>query len=99
VGALAVLLLRRLELGEHALTRLLQEALLDVRRQLDREDAEVAFLAVELDHGMARRARRLLVRSQQGVFERLDQRLALDTSVALELVDELDDLPRHCSLS
>ena len=43
VRALAVLGLGRLELGEHALARLLEQPLLDVRRELDREDAEVAL--------------------------------------------------------
>jgi hypothetical protein len=88
-----------LELGQHALARLLQQPLLDVGRQLDREDAEVALHAVELDHGVARGARRLLVRSEQRVLERLDQRVALDSPIAFQLVDELDDLPAHCSLS
>ena len=97
--ALAVLHLGGLELGEHALASLLEQALLDVRRQLDREDAEVALLAVELDDGVARRARRLLVRGQQSVLERLDQSVALDSPIALELVNELDDLVAHCSLS
>src|SRR5262245_13246385 len=95
VRALAVLGLGLLELGEHALARLLEQPLLDVGRELDREHAEVALVAVQLDHGMAGRARRLLVRREQRVLERRDQRVAFDASVALELVDELDDLPAH----
>ena len=49
VRALAGLLLEPLELVELALARLVEQALLDVGRQLDREDAEVALVAVELD--------------------------------------------------
>src|SRR4029450_1179691 len=95
VRALAVLGLGLLELCHHALARLLEQLLLDVGRELDREDAEVALVLVQLDHGMAGRARRLLVRREQRVFQRRDQRVAFDASVALELVDELDDLPAH----
>ena len=93
--ALARLLLGLLELGQHALARLLEQPPLDVRRQLDREDAEVALLAVELDHGVARRARRLLVGREQRVLQRLDQRVGLDSLVSFELLDELDDLSAH----
>ena len=49
VLALARLLLEPLELVELALARVVEQALLDVGGQLDREDAEVAFL-VDLDH-------------------------------------------------
>src|SRR5207247_9245239 len=86
-------------LGEHALAGLLEQALLDVGRQLDREDAEVAFLLVELDHGVAGRAGRLLVGGEQRILQRGDQRVAFDSSVTLELVDELDDLSAHRSPS
>src|SRR5947208_6678351 len=95
VRALAGLLLGLLELGQHALARLLEQPLLDVGRQLDRENAEVTLFAVELDHGMARRARRLLVGGEQRVLERLDQRVGLDALVSFELLDELDDLSAH----
>ena len=52
VLALARLLLEPLELVELALARVLEQARLDVRRQLDREDAEVAHV-VHLDGRMA----------------------------------------------
>jgi hypothetical protein len=89
VRALARLLFGLLEFGQHALARLLEQPLFDVGRQLDREDPEVAVFAVELDDGVARRARRLLVGGEQGVFERLDQRVAVNSLVPFELVDEL----------
>src|SRR5206468_225837 len=95
VRALARLFLGLLELGEHTLARLLEQPLLDVGGQLDREDAEVAFLAVELDHSMARGARRLLVGGKQCVLQRLDQRIGLDPLVSFELLDEFDDLSAH----
>src|SRR5207344_1418579 len=95
VRALAVLDLGLLQLRDDPLARLLQQPLLDVSRQLDRKDAEVALQAVELDHGVPRRARGLLVRGEQRVLERGDQRVALDSAVPLELVDELDDLSAH----
>src|SRR5205823_8689179 len=50
---------------------------------------------IELDHRVARRARRLLVRSEECVLERRDQGVAFDALVPLELVDELDDLSTH----
>src|SRR5436190_292792 len=93
--AFAGLLLGLLELGQHALARLLEQPLLDVWGQIDREDAEVALIAVELDHGVARRARRVLVRGEQRVLERLDQRVGLDSLVSFEFLDELDDLSAH----
>ena len=84
---------------EDALAGFLDQLLLDVGRKLDREHAEVALLAVELDHGVAGRPGGLLVGGEQRVLERSDQRVALDSTVSLELMDELDDLSAHCSLS
>src|SRR5947207_2259097 len=95
VRALAGLLLGLLELGQHAFACLLEQSLFDVGRQLDREHAEVTLVAVELDHGVARRARRLLVGGEQRVLECLDQRVGLDALVSFELLDELDDLSAH----
>src|SRR5262249_60188013 len=69
--------------------------LLDGRRELDREHAEVALAPVQLDDGVARGAGGLLVRREERVLERRDQRVAFDALVPLELVDELDDLPAH----
>ena len=51
VVLLAGLLLQPLELVERALARLVEQAGLEVERQLDREDAEVP-LVVELDRGV-----------------------------------------------
>ena len=49
VRALAVLGLDGLELGDRALAGLVEQTLLDICRELDRPDAEVAADAVELD--------------------------------------------------
>ena len=95
--ALAGLLLEPLELLERALARLVEQPLLEVRGQLDREDAEVA-LVVELDGRVAGRARRLLVGGEQRVLERRDERALLDALLALDLADRLDDLLAHLSL-
>ena len=62
------------------------------RGQVDREDAEVARVLVELDGRVARRAGRLLVRGEQCVLERLDERAALDALLALDRLDAFDDL-------
>src|SRR5438477_511107 len=83
-----------LELLERTFACLVEQALLDVGRQLDRVDAEVA-LFVDLDGGMAGRARRLFVRGQQGVFERGNQCPALDPLLAFDVSDCVDDLLRH----
>ena len=68
------------------------EPFLEVRRKLDREDAEVAGVVVELDRRVPRRARGLLVRGEERVLERLDQRALLDALLALDGVDAFDDL-------
>src|SRR5579884_4005073 len=94
VVLLARLLLDPLELLERALARLLEEALLELARQLDRVDAEVARL-VELDGGVAGRARRLLVGGEQRVLERGHERPGLDPLLALDLADGVDDLLCH----
>src|SRR4029453_17178326 len=98
VRALAVLGLERLQLCERALARLLDQALLDVRGQLDRVDAEVA-LVVELDRRVARGARSLLVRGQERVLEGVDQGLAVDPLLLLDDADRLDDLFAHLAPS
>ena len=69
VRALAVFGLERLELGDRTLTRLLDQPLLDVGRQFDRIDAEIA-LVVELDRRVTGRARSLLVGGEEGILER-----------------------------
>ena len=97
VRALAVLRLGLLELRDRALARLVEQALLDVRRQLDRPDAEVAAHAVELHLRVPCRAGRLLVGGEQGVLERADERLVLDALLLLDLPDRFQDLPAHGS--
>ena len=97
VRPLAVLGLGELELGDRALARLVEQALLDVGRQLDRPDAEVAAHAVELHLRVPRGARRLLVGGEQGVLERADEGLVLDALLLLDLPDRFQDLPAHCS--
>src|SRR5439155_13485548 len=94
VRTLSRLLLDPLELLDRALAGLVEQALLDVARQRDREDTEVALL-VELDRRMARRAGRLLVRSEQPVLERRDERPFFDALFALDLLDCLNDLLAH----
>ena len=84
VRALAVLGLGLLELGEHALTRLLHQPLLDVGGQLDREHPEVALDRVELDRRVARGLRRLLVGGEERILERMDQRVAVDALLPLD---------------
>ena len=64
------------------------------RRQLDREHAEVA-LVVE-DHGRVPCCSgRLLVRREQRVLERSDERAALDALLALDLAYGVNDLLAH----
>ena len=94
VRALAVLGLEDFELGNRTLAGLLDEALLDVGRQLDRVHAEVA-LVVELDRGVARGAGCLLVCGQKRVLECVDQGLAVDPLLLLDYADRLDDLFGH----
>ena len=67
-------------------------------RQLDREDAEVAGVVVHLDGRVTRRARRLLVGGEERILERGDERALLDSLVALDLADGLDDLLAHVTL-
>src|SRR6185503_3129548 len=98
VRALAVLRLDCLELGDRPLAGLVDQALLDVRGQLDRIDAEVA-LVVELDRRVARGARSLLVCSQERVLERVDQGLAVDALLLLDDANRLDDLFGHLTPS
>ena len=94
VVLLAGLLLDPLELVERALARLVEQAHLEVLGQLDREHAEVARV-VELDGGVPRRARRLLVGREQRVLERGDERARLDPLLALDLANGLNDLLGH----
>src|SRR5581483_7505782 len=95
---LAGLLLEPLELLELPLARLVDQPLLDVGRQLDGEDAELAVV-VHLDGRVARGARRLLVGGEEGVLERRDECSFLDPLVALDLADRLDDLLAHVTPS
>src|SRR5581483_2455857 len=94
VLALARLLLEPLQLLELALAGLVEEPFLDVRRQLDRVDAEVAVL-VHLDRRVPRGPRRLLVGGEEGILERGDERALFDPLVALDLANRLDDLLAH----
>src|SRR5579859_5752451 len=95
VRLLARLDLERLELLVRALAGLFEQLFLEVLRKLDREDAEVAGLVVELDGGVPGGARRLLVGGEERVLERLDQRVFLDALLALDRADGFDDLSAH----
>jgi len=97
VGTLAGLHLERLELLEFALARLVDQPLLHVGRELDREDAEVSFV-IELDHRVTGGVGNLLVGREQRVLERVDEGAALDALFALDFADGLDDLLRHLYL-
>ena len=77
------LLLDPLELVDLALARLVEQARLEVARDVEREDAELAFV-VELDGRVPGRARRLLVRREEGVLERRDERAGLDALLLLD---------------
>ena len=94
VLALAGLLLDPLELGDPRLARVLDESELDVLRDLDPVDAELA-LAVELDLGVAGRVGRLLVRREQRILESGDEDAFLDPLLLLDRVDSFDDLLAH----
>ena len=94
VVLLARLLLDALELVERALARLVEQAHLEVGGELDREHAEVPAV-VELDRRVPRRAGRLLVRREQRVLERGDERAALDSLLALDLANGVNDLLAH----
>src|SRR6476659_8372855 len=61
-----------------ALARLLDQPLLDVGRQLDREHAEIARIGVELDRRVTRGSGRLLVGGEKCIFGRMDQAVLLD---------------------
>ena len=75
--------------------RLDQQLLLELRRDLQLPDLEVAAVAVHLDLRVAGRPGRLLVRRQQRVLERLHQLLAGDVLLGGEAAYGLDDLSRH----
>jgi hypothetical protein len=92
------LLLEPLELLELALARVVEQTLFDVCRQLDREDAKVAAV-IHLDGRVAGCARRLLVRGEQRVLERGNERALFDSLVALDLANGLDDLLAHWATS
>ena len=94
VLALAGLLLDALELVDRRLARLLDEPLLEVARDLDREHAELA-LVVEDHLGVPGGARRLLVRSEERVLERRDERARLDALLALDRANAFHDLLAH----
>src|SRR4029079_554243 len=93
---LAGLLLDALELVDRALAGLLEQARLEIRRDVEREDAELA-LVVELDGRMARCAGCLLVRGEKGVLEGGDERPCLDALLPLDRADAFDDLLAHDS--
>src|SRR3954471_5684149 len=94
VVLLTALLLEPFELVERALARLVEQAHLEILGDLDREHAEVAAV-VELDGRVTRGARRLLVGGEQRVFERRDERAALDSLLALDLANGVNDLLAH----
>src|SRR5262249_39743037 len=54
-------------------------------------------LVVEFDGGVPRRARSLLVGGEERVLERSDQRVAVDSLLALDRANRFDDLSRHVS--
>ena len=94
VLSLARLLLDPLELVDRSLARLVDEALLEIGRDLDREDPEVA-LVVEDHLGVAGSARCLLVRGEQRVLERRDERARLDALLALDRANAFHDFLGH----
>src|SRR5262249_10292694 len=94
VVLLAGLLLDPLEVVQRALARFVEEAYLEIGRDLDRVDAEVAAI-VELDGCVPGRARRLLVGRKQRVLERGDERAAFDSLLALDFANGVNDLLAH----
>ena len=94
VVLLARLLLDALQLVERMLARLLEEPRLELLGDVDREHAEVT-LVVELHGGVPRRARRLLVSRQQRVLESCDKRAALDSLLAFDLANGVNDFLAH----
>src|SRR5207253_1702068 len=94
VRPLACFGLECLELFELALTRFVDQTLLDVRWELDREHAEVALL-VDLDGRVPRGAGHLLVSSEQSVLERGDEGSALDSLFALDVANCFNDFLAH----
>ena len=94
VLTLARLLLDPLELVDRSLARLVDEPLLEVGGDLDREDAELA-LVVEDHLGVAGGARCLLVRGEERVLERRDERARLDALLALDRANAFHDLLAH----
>ena len=87
---------RDLALGS-ASAPLPDQLLLELRRDHQLADAEVAELAVHLDPRVRRRAGRLLVGGQQRVLERDHQLLARDALLAREAPDGIKDLLRHAA--
>ena len=91
---LAGLVLEPLELLDLGLHRLVEQPRLEVARDLDRVDAELA-LVVELDDRVARGAGSLLVGGEQRVLQGLDDGVLLDSLLTFEPPNVLDDLLRH----
>src|SRR6478736_2821775 len=88
---LSGLLLDALEIVDRALAGIVEQAHLEIGRQLDREHAEVT--AVVEDHGCVPRSPGcLLVRREQRVFERGDEGPAFDALLALDLAYGVNDL-------
>src|SRR5438105_258322 len=94
VRPLAGFCLECFELFELPLACLFDQPLLDIRRELDREDAKVA-LVVDLNGRVTRRAGHLLVRRQKRVLECRHQRPALDALFALDVADCFNDFLAH----
>ena len=79
------------------LGRLVEQLLLQFGRQDQLEDAEVRGIAVEVDARVLGGAGGLLVRGEQGILERLHQRLGIDPLLLLQPPDRLYDLATHAS--
>ena len=75
--------------------RLGQQLLLQLGRQDQFEDPEVAGLVVEVDACVFGGAGRLLVGREKGVRERVHQRVGGDPLLLLESLDCVDDLLAH----
>ncbi len=95
LGRLAHLAGLRIDRRHLVARRLDQQLLLELRRDLQLPDLEVAAVTVHLDLGVRRRARRLAVRGQQRVLKRLHQLLVGDVLLSGEATNGLDDLFRH----